>query len=441
VAIPTCTKEISTIVKFVRAHSIDLAVCGGGHSLRPFGSATYGGVLIELSEMREIAVDPINKTVAVQGGALSGDINVAVGKHGMGVVGGICNGVGVGGITLAGGYGYLTGKHGLALDNLLAAEIVLADGSVAIASEEENPELFWALRGAGAAFGVITSLKLRAYPQKNQVWHGTMNFSAAELPAIVEVINKILTKSDGDSTLEMRWRLVPGEQDPTIFVVVFHNGPEEEGKKFFAPLLNCNPVVNGMGSKSLFECGYDNPRSLGLRQVVKGGSFMAPVRVEFLESLHEDYLAFLRRGYTSAYMVWEFHNMKETLKIKQTETAFPNRGAYGNILINPTWSSKSDDAACFKWAGEMGAKVRVELERTKMNDGNLDDNTRTAVGEYTNYDGKDLEPLKLRVLANIIAGLGEGAKFLYGVNFDRLVALKKRFDPDNVFNKFVDLLA
>jgi hypothetical protein len=317
---------------------------------------------------------------------------------------------------LAGGYGYLTGKHGLALDNLLAAEIVLADCSVAIASEEENTELFWAIRGAGAAFGVVTSLKLRAYSQKNQVWHGAMNFSAAELPAIVEVINNVLTKSDGDSTLEMRWRLVPGEQDPAIFISVFHNGSEEEGKKFFSPLLNCNPVFNDKRSKSLSACGYDSPRSLGLRQVVKGGSFMAPVRVEFLESLREDYLAFLRRGYTSAYMVWEFHNMKETLKIKQTETAFPNRGVYGNILINPTWSSKSDDVACFKWASEMGANVRSELEPTRMNDGNLDGNTRAAVGEYTNYDGKDLEPSQLKVLANLTAGLGESAKFICGVN-------------------------
>jgi FAD/FMN-containing dehydrogenase len=168
--------------------------------------------------MRKIAVDPVNKAVTIQGGVLSGDINLAVGKHDLGVVGGICNGVGVRGLTLAGGYGYLTGKHGLALNNLLAAEIVLADCSAAIASEEENTELFWAIRGAGAAFGVVTSLKLRAYSQKNQVWHGAMNFSAAELPAIVEVINNVLTKSDGDSTLEMRWRLVPGEQDPTIFI-------------------------------------------------------------------------------------------------------------------------------------------------------------------------------------------------------------------------------
>jgi FAD/FMN-containing dehydrogenase len=187
---------------------------------------------------------------------------IAVGKHDPGVVGGICNGVGVGGLALAGGYGYLTGKHGLALDNLLVAEIVLADGSVAIASEEKNTELFWAIRGAGAAFGVVTNLKLRAYSQKNQVWHGTMNFSAAELPTIVEVVNNVLTKSDGDSTLEMRWRLVLGEQDPTIFVSVFHDGSEEEGKSLFSPLLNCNPVFNDTRSKSLFECGYDSLRSL-----------------------------------------------------------------------------------------------------------------------------------------------------------------------------------
>ncbi|GES62053.1 FAD binding domain protein [Aspergillus terreus] len=163
---PKNAQSIAKAVLFASHHKIDLAVKGGGHSTDT-SSSTDGGILIDLSSMKEISVDESSKQIAVQGGALWEDVYQVTSQHGLAVVGATISCTGVGGLTLRGGYGYLTPQHGLVIDNLLEAQVATADGSILTASAQQNPDLFWAIRGAGQNVGVVTELVFQAYDQKH----------------------------------------------------------------------------------------------------------------------------------------------------------------------------------------------------------------------------------------------------------------------------------
>ncbi|KAI4159782.1 MAG: hypothetical protein LQ342_006293 [Letrouitia transgressa] len=165
------TADISSTLLFAQEHNIDFAICGGGHSTSG-SSSSEGGIVIDLSLMRQVTVDPSVMTITAQGGCLWVDVDEAAGKYGLATVGGTVNHTGIGGLTLGGGYGWLSGYHGLAIDNLLSVRMVLADGSLVTASDAENPDLFWAVRGAGQSFGVTVEFTYRAHEQKDPVWAG-----------------------------------------------------------------------------------------------------------------------------------------------------------------------------------------------------------------------------------------------------------------------------
>ena len=154
--IPDEHREVAIVVVFAKTWGIEIASRGGGHTTSG-SSSTDGGICIDLSRLRKVIVDPDTKTVTAQGGALWADVDKAAEEHGLAVVGGTVNTTGVGGLTLGGGYGYLVGKYGLVIDNLLEVELVLADGKTITASRHKNSQLFWAIRGAGASIGAILS--------------------------------------------------------------------------------------------------------------------------------------------------------------------------------------------------------------------------------------------------------------------------------------------
>jgi hypothetical protein len=241
--IPHQPKMVSTIIKFALKHKIDIAVKGGGSINCPTFSIE-GGIFIDLSKFKIVTVEAATKRVTVQGGALWSDVYAAIAPHNLAMAGPVINTVGVGGSSLMGGYGWLTGKHGMTLDNIVSVEMVLASGEIVHVSEHENEDLFRAVRGAGACFGVVTTFVFQAYTQDHMVWHGNLILPRSALGAPIEVANKVLEKGNGVAAMGMLWGKPSGQAHPGLVIISYYDGKEEEAKEFFKPLLDQKPFVN-----------------------------------------------------------------------------------------------------------------------------------------------------------------------------------------------------
>ena len=381
---------MSKAVLFSVEHNVELAVVGGGHSTGG-SSSTDGGLCIDLSKMRKVSVNNNEKTVTAAGGALWEDVDLEAAKYDLAAVGGTVNHTGVGGLTLGGGYGYLSPKYGMAIDNLLSVEYVLADGKIVTASENENVDLFWAIKGAGASFGVATSFTFRAHEQKNTVWGGMLIWSPAQLKDVIAFANTVIGDKSGNALMLLGFGAPPPAHVPTILSAVFYNGSEEEAKKFYGPLISIGPLLN-MTSVMPYVAANTmlNPTMVhGLRRTTKGSAFMAPLDLEFALEIFADFEAFLKQVPDAIHTIilWEFIPFSKILEIPNTAAAFANRGAYGNLLFGPGgWTDPAKDLVGREWARVMATKSKVELERKKSK--GTDVVTSSAVGEYANYDSK-----------------------------------------------------
>ena len=195
VVYPLSEEEICGVVKFAAENSIELAVRGGGHSTSG-SSSTDGGICIDLSKLNEVLVKPKENIVIVEGGALWADVDRAAAEHGLAVVGGTVNTTGVGGLTLGGGYGYLVGEYGLVIDNLLEVTMVLASGKIIRTTAVKESDLFWAIRGAGASFGIVLTFTFKAHKLDTPVWGGTLVIDIEELDKVVAFANDFFKVRD-----------------------------------------------------------------------------------------------------------------------------------------------------------------------------------------------------------------------------------------------------
>ncbi|KAJ5501846.1 FAD linked oxidase N-terminal [Penicillium expansum] len=218
---PTTAEEVSVALRYATEHDVlPLAICGGGHSTSG-DSASDGGMVIDLFKMRSTE-----------------DVNGALWEHGLGTVSGVVGDTGVGGLILDGGYGYLTGRRGLALDCLLGCEAVLANGDIIIANKDENADLFWAFRGAGPNFGIVTNFTSQAYPQ-GDCWAGFLAYPPDKLAELIEFGNLFMRTTDGNSMLSIIvGNFIPPDRAAGLLAVVFYNGTKDEGKEFFKPIYD-----------------------------------------------------------------------------------------------------------------------------------------------------------------------------------------------------------
>src|SRR5687768_11800816 len=240
--------DVIAAVHFGREQGLLVAIRGGGHNGPGFGSCD-DGLVIDLSLMKSVRVDPATRTVRVEGGCTSGDVDHATHAFGLAVPFGIVSTTGVAGLTLGGGTGYLTRKHGLTIDNLLEADVVLADGRFVTASATQHPDLFWALRGGGGNFGVVTSFLFQAHPVST-VYAGPIFWDAVHAPAVMRAFRSFLANAPEDLGTFVGLKTVPS-MDPfpkefwgrrACAVISSYNGPAADGERLMARLLDVVPA-------------------------------------------------------------------------------------------------------------------------------------------------------------------------------------------------------
>ncbi|CAD6439888.1 4cea01ae-853c-4aa6-89f7-956b08009338 [Sclerotinia trifoliorum] len=419
VVFPSTPPDVSKTILCATRLGVELAITGGSHSTSG-SSSTDGGISMNLSRMRGVTVDPEAMTVTVQGGALWEDVDKAAAEHRLATVGGTVNLTGVGGLTLGGGYGYLSGAYGTVVDNLLSVQMVLASGEIISVSERQNPELFWAIRGAGAAFGVVTEFVFRAYKQENLVWAGMLAFPPDKLSSILECANHVIEVSKGEATIMVGFTTPQPDLPPCILTVVFYNGPEQSAKALFEPILKLDPLLNTTAMIPYPEVNAFHNANVpdGARRTMKGSTFTAPVDIPFVESMFNDYVSFIQStpDARKTLILWEFISPHKIMSVPHNATSFANRGPYGNVVFVTEWTNQELDTVCREWTRNMARKARNQLLKTRGGG--------QGVGVYTNYEGMNETP----------------AKMLFGDNYERLVELKRRYDPTNVFGRCFNLM-
>ncbi|KAF7712508.1 (R)-6-hydroxynicotine oxidase [Penicillium ucsense] len=436
VVIVTSSHEISLVANFATSYYIPFVVRGGGFSTTG-ASSTHGGIVIDMSMMRDVVVDRASQTVAVQGGATWDAVDQACAKEGLAVVGATTSAVGVGGTTLGGGFGWLTGRHGLVIDNLISVKIVLADGQIKTASNEENQDLFWAIRGAGQGFGVVTELVFRAHPQRPSVFGGFIYLQIGQLPAVVDFANKFDAQATGDEGLFFGFTSRPHDPLSTVIVaLLFYNGPLSAAEAFFAPLLTLEDIQNETHEMPYPEmnASLGRFRSLGTRKSIGGATFALPLDYRLVQEVHDDFAKFIRtypRVEGSA-VLFELIPYTHVAQIPVDATAYANRGPYHNFLIFFCWYDQELDMKM--------TSIKYAMTRRLRTRAGVLDIAGEGTGIYSNYSGTtSLKPIN-KPITDSIAGHEGDAKELFGKNLPRLQELKKIYDPKNMFQKWHNLL-
>ena len=396
------TADVVDAVRFARTHDLELAVRGGGHSVAG-KSVCEGGLLLDLSLMRGIHVDPARRTVRAQGGVTWGEFNRETQLHGLATTGGVVSTTGIAGLTLGGGLGWLMGKHGLAADNLIAAEVVTAAGDVVRAGADGDRELFWGLRGGGGNFGVATWLEYRLHPV-GPVTSGLVAHPFEGARDVLRFYREVTSRVPDELTLYGGLLHAPdGSGVPLAVIVGCHCGSLENGEAAMRPIKQFgSAVADTIGPASyadtnttIFDAGF--PR--GARNYWKS-SFLTELSDEVIDALIAQFA--VCPSPMSGLVLEHFHGA--AARVGVGETAFAHRRESYNQMVVSQWLDPKDDAKNIAWERATYDVLRPHMARES----------------YANYQTED-EP----------AGASEQA---YGPNYERLVALKNRLDPTNVFH-------
>ncbi|KAJ6114091.1 hypothetical protein N7512_007536 [Penicillium capsulatum] len=379
----TSSHEVSLVVAFATSHYIHFVVRGGGHSTSA-ASSTHGGIVINLSQMRRVLVDPASATVAVGGGARWEDVDRATAREGLAVVGCTDSAVGVAGTALGGGFGWLTGRYGLVIDNLIQLKLVLANGRIVNASETEHSELFWALRGAGQCFGVVTELVFRAYPQRSPVFGGLLYLPAERLPSVVDFINEFDSRATGDEGLFIGFTTRPPDILSTVIVaLLFYNGPRADAETFFAPLLALDVINNETRERPYAEFNsiIAHLAGSGSRKCVGGTAVCLPLKPSVVQEVYKDF-DHIMRSYPRVEGSTAFFELLPYSRVAQVPfdaTAYANRGPYHNVAVIIRWRDAELDVRMASLKEALLRKIR-ECGPIPMLPGH-------GVGVYANYTG------------------------------------------------------
>jgi FAD/FMN-containing dehydrogenase len=401
-------EDVVAAVNFAREEGLLLSIKGAGHNIAG-NAACEGGLMIDLSLMRNVNVDPKARTAVVQPGATLADLDGATQAHGLATPVGINSTTGVAGLALGGGYGWLSRKYGLTADNLISAEVVTANGEKVRASATENEDLFWAIRGGSGNFGVVTSFEFRLHPVGPEVLQGLVVYPFDQAKQVLDAYRKFAPQSPEELTAWVVLRQAPplpflpeSVHGKEVVVIAFcHIGDAAKAEKDAAPLQTFGTPVGahvGRGPFADWQKGFDPLLTPGARNYWKSHNFnelpdgLIAVLLDAIKRLPgpecEIFIALLGGAIN---------------RVPVSATAYPHRDALYTMNAHGRWREAKDDAGHMGWARDLFKATTPYA----------------TGGVYVNFMPAD-EADRVK----------SGA---YGPNFDRLARLKARFDPQNLF--------
>ena len=411
----TGTADVVAALRFARAQGLEIATRGGGHNVAG-NAVNNGGIVIDLSLMKEIDVDPDRRVARAQAGVVWGELDRETQRYGLATPGGVVSSTGIAGFTLSGGMALTTSKWGLACDNLLSVEIVTADGSVLDASMTEHPDLFWAVRGGGGNFGIVTWFEYRLHPIGPECFVAGTLYSLADAERITPAWRDFVLQAPDDITSTLvYWSMpsLPGFPEdlhgtPIVGVFGLYAGDATEGeaalqplREFATPLLDLSGRTDYLSVQNTWDVFFPTTlhyywKSIFLDEI---GQADIDQTIALAEDKPTPETLFALRHLGGAYG-----------RTPDDATAFGNRRSPFNLSIDTTWSDPADDGRMIGWTRQAWQAVR----------------DRTGGGVYLNF-----------------AGLGEDNELLaraaHGGNYERLTAIKRHYDPQNVFRGNVNI--
>ena len=392
--------DVINAVNFARDNHLLVSVRGGGHNF-PGTCVADGGLVIDLTNMNSVRVNPVRRTARAEGGTKWGQFDRETQAFGLACTGGTNYDTGIAGLTMGGGQGWLGGKYGLALDNLISVDIVTADGQLHVASATENPDLFWAVRGGGGNFGVVTSFEYQLHPV-GPLPVGVVIFPLDRAREVLQFYNEFassipdeLNTASGLATLE--------DGTPAVAIVACYNGPLEEGEKVLEPLRQIGqPIMAQFDSMPYVQVQHLlDPFVPEGHQYYEKGHFITDIRDGAIDALIESY-----RTTSSPGNLLVFQQQGNAAnRVSQDATAYSHRDARYNLILIARWSDPGESEIHFKWTRDLWEKLVPY----------------STGGVYVNNVGSEAD---------------DGATMIrsaYGANYQRLAAIKQKYDPTNLF--------
>ncbi len=411
----TSATDVVAALQFARVSGLPLAVRGGGHNVA--GSAVNdGGLVIDLSLMKAIAVDPVGRIARAQPGVNWGELDRATQQFGLATPGGVVSDTGIAGFTLAGGMALTSRKWGLACDNLVGVEIVTAAGQVIHATPAENPDLFWAIRGGGGNFGIVTSFVYKLHPIGPDVFAASTLYAFADAEQVLRAWRDYVAKAPDEVTSTfLFWGMpplpgVPEEMHGALIVAAagLFAGSVADGERALQPLRELGtPLADLSGPATYLQVQSSWDVFFPRTQRYYWKSL-------FWETLGDEEIAAsiaLAADRPTPQTLFALRHLGGAAgRVAEDATAYANRGAQFNMSLDTTWTDPADDERMIGWTQKAWAELRE----------------KTDSGVYLNF-----------------AGLGEENDLLaragYGQNFNRLQRIKRRYDPENLFRGNINI--
>jgi len=402
--------DVIQAVDLARAHGLVLAIRGGGHNIA--GNAVCEqGLMIDLSPMKSVRIDPHGRTARVEPGVTLGEFDREAQTFGLATPLGINSTTGVAGLTLGGGFGWLSRKHGLTIDNLLGADVVTADGKLVHANDRENPDLFWAIRGGGGNFGVVTSFEFELHPVGPEVLAGLIVHPFSRARELLDGYRRFVADAPPELTVWVVMRkapplpFVPQEfhgKEVLIFALCYA-GDIEKGKKAVAPLQALGkPIADVVGPTPFagWQTAFDPLLTPGARNYWKSHDF-----VTLSDGAINTMLDFVGRLPSPDCEVFVGNLGQAVNRVPVDATAYPHRNVEFVLNVHTRWNDAAQDQECVGWARQLFDKMAPYA----------------TGGVYVNFMPED-ESQRVRTGA-------------YGPNYDRLARLKGKYDPKNLFRQ------